>query len=684
MGKAATGSTQKHQSKASVSRISTSSGSETNYYDFPIIPTKSRSRSPEQSTMRSSDKPAEIPEYSEVDPGNPLGNAVDLIVNTVSFVTPEIGMGSVLKPYTTCQDKDLQKFLEDCLLLDHTGRNSKKSDDKSTTNVSQTSSGKRSKHGWRNNKFILKRKKSDGSLKDDDDLWKGIIDKKEGDVDDIITISMSDDDTLFIDLEEDNTWTTFSSPEDRHQNILAIDISKVVASKEKIKGTTKGAAPSTSESHHLDEENVKEEAKEPENIIIAQWQVIEAFFATNNASKENQTEPSPSNATAKVDIVEETKKEEPESIANEKSSTSNDSEAPESDKTTSRKQKLRSSILALSSRTRSNSSHSKNRKLSWKKVKFLKVIRKARSSSDSIASDEDFVSTDENTIADDKFSGRQDKSGESLQNSVSEEGGTDLDSKHSEGQTIETPSQSSTTAAGLPVWTLWFFNMNMNQNEENDEDYKDDSGSQSLIDSQPFEDTTCSGTDDNTKDSGTILSDNDTNHDSWIMSIDQLASFSGDESRKTEKSDDSSSTNSSCSSSEFADRYQQNMKRKNKSKKGFRRLSETLRRSFSSIKKKNSMTSKRSIESANLETEPTLPSKNIVTVVTNQVTNTASTVGQMKNKLHKRNANNSMCEASTASASSNSQSWTRDDSDTQPEAFFYGFSFFQCHEVIRE
>ena len=329
MGTAVTGTARKHQSKASVSRISTSSGSESNYYDFPIIPTKSRSRSPDQPTTRSNKQP-EIPDYSEVDPGNPLGNAVDLFVNTMSFVKPEIGMGSVLEPYTTCQDKDLQKFLEDCLLIDHAGESSKKSDDKSTG----TSSGKRSKHGWRNNKFLLKpviskHKKVDSSSKkktnhDDDDIWEGVIDEKEGDVDEIITISMSDDDTLFIDLEEDNTWTT--RPEEHHQKTLAIDISKVVTSEEKIQGATTETAPSTPESHHLDEKNVKE-AEEPEYGTLAPWQIIEAFFVTTNkVSEEKQTEHSQSN-TAPKEVAEGTKKEELESIENEISSTSNDDQA---------------------------------------------------------------------------------------------------------------------------------------------------------------------------------------------------------------------------------------------------------------------------------------------------------------------------------------------------------------------
>lgn len=693
MGKAVVETSRKHQSKASASRISMSSASESNYYDFPIVPTRSRSRSPDQPTKRSN-KPMQTPEYSEVDPGNPLGNVVDLFVDAMSFHKPDIGVGSVLKPFTSFEDKDLQQFLEDCLLLERAGQRSKKSDE---SNVSQTSSGKRSKHGWRKNKFLLKpivsqRNKLNTSSKaktnqGTDDLWKGIVDEKEADVDDIITISMSDDDTLFIDLEEDNTWTT--TPDDHHQKTLAIDISKVVASEEKTNKSTTKTVPSTSEPQIVDDGSVKQEEK-PEFDTVTPWQILEAFFATNDVNEQKQTETlaftSADNAEKVSETEKEESKEEPEAAMDEIMSTSKDIQSTSStglkSKKSRRKNGLRSSILAMSSRGKVNSSVSKSRRLPWKKAKFLKAIKKSRSSGDSITSDEDLVSNDDNSSTDDQVSEKEVKSAEILEYSPIKGEATDAASERSEGGTFETPSHSSASALAPQEWVWWFFN-NMNHNEDNNEESKNDSGSQSLVDPpllEENEDTTF--TDDNTKDSGTLLSDNDTNNDSWIMSIDQLGSFSEDGSRKTKESDESSSSNSSSSSSDYSDQYQQKLARKKKSKKGFRQLSQTLRKSFSSIRNKNSMSSRRSTESPpNSETEPTLPSRNIVTVVTNQVANALSTSGQTKDK---RPGNNSVCEESTASASSNSQSWTRDDNATKSEDYFYGFGFFQCHEVIRE
>jgi hypothetical protein len=48
------------------------------------------------------------------------------------------------------------------------------------------------------------------------------------------------------------------------------------------------------------------------------------------------------------------------------------------------------------------------------------------------------------------------------------------------------------------------------------------------------------------------------------------------------------------------------------------------------------------------------------------------------------NERGSVCEESTASSSTCSRSWARDDNDTQLEDFFYGFDLFRSNEVIRE
>lgn len=224
MGKAQTKSSRKRRSVRTKSKgIGTSGYSNANdsnhYYEsFPIMASEEH----DAEIQKNEAKIGSIKSFE--DPGNPLGNAVDFCVDNITALhaktmelTSSVDMGSVVKP---CQEKSLDQLLGDLFLSNKIEARDENEGGEVSAN-DRDSENPNSKRSWKKTmkgKNIFKRKKSslpDNSIEDsdNDDLWSGIADDNDAEVDDIITISIgSEQDTLFGNLGNTATWTTIGDP----------------------------------------------------------------------------------------------------------------------------------------------------------------------------------------------------------------------------------------------------------------------------------------------------------------------------------------------------------------------------------------------------------------------------------------------------------------------------------------
>ncbi len=238
MGKAQTKSSRKRRSVRTKSKgIGTSGYSNANdsnhYYEsFPIIASEEH----QAETQKNEAKIGSIKTFE--DPGNPLGNAVDFCVDNITALHAKTMELACASSVDMGQEKSLDQLLGGLFLSETRDENEGGVVSTDYRDVENPNS-KRSKIGWKKTKNIFKRKifsLPDNSIEDsdNDDLWEGIADDIDPEVDDIITISIgSEQDTLFGNLGNTDTWTTIGDPLPKPYEESLTNDTKVVSDEKK-------------------------------------------------------------------------------------------------------------------------------------------------------------------------------------------------------------------------------------------------------------------------------------------------------------------------------------------------------------------------------------------------------------------------------------------------------------------
>ena len=673
MGKAQTKSSRKRRSVRTKSKgIGTSGYSNANdgnhYYEsFPIIPGEEH----QAETQKNESKIGSIKIFE--DPGNPLGNAVDFCVENITALhaktmeltcASSVDMGSVVKP---CQEKSLDQLLGDFFLSDNIETRDENeggmasTDDRDTENLSS----KKSKNGWKKTKNIFKRKifsLPDNSIEDsdNDDLWNGIADDNDPEVDDIITISIgSEQDTLFGNLGNTATWTTIGDPlPEPYEESLTND-TKVVFDEKKFGdegvGTEKGietsdkqcemffsastllALPSCLRERDSDTDDTLERGdmviprdftKEPSMLTLREdsspsiksvrkreisddiddeepkvefemilddsrfgkrkwgkvtpWKKLESLFATSSNSRSSGGKRRRRNSRSRsTRSLSSARSANSVITTNNEKSESTETEVVLNDKIR-RKRSFQSKILGLSSRTRSMPVP-RTRIPSWKKrvVSGSPEQKNSSNMEDFLITNAEVVSTkDEAKSVESTLAGTE---GDSLPCSPSDEESTSEMSTHVDTEAAEIKDLSSTAVMGLHEWSWGVFNMDQKEEEEG-HNVADEM-------SQDAGDERDSATDYTPEDGDTYSSDNDSNHDGWIMNEDQLMTFS-----EEDHSSAYTSTHSSVASVDEGDNAilkatseRPPLSSKKSGKPKFRAFPKSIRKTFAPKKKRRNL-----------------------------------------------------------------------------------------------
>jgi len=590
MGKARSGGSREYRSKVSVHRYSSNTesanGSVATYESFPIAQTKSRSYSPELGENKQDKAMAVKPRrdgFLVEDPGNPLGNVVDFFSDTIQMIIDDF----------LCGANSIGEGEDDTT---KEGKASSATDNNSTTEQqppSNQDSAKTSSQRWKNQIKIVptkrirkstkhkkrsnssENKKPSSTTSNGEDVWNGI------------QVSDSDDDSIFKNLDKEETTTpkrrysmmgdnegqaSFETPYDENSScspfcdfssivddetgvvvIPDVDESKGVSTEKKnasaqnnsedikTKEPTKTTQPSDDNKEtKVEYEMVLNESRKRSRLRgrITSWKTLGTFMTRSRSS---MSEVSQSKLSTTNQDDETTEKIEDKSMSE---------LASETNAQALKKRKLQSALVGLRNRKqratqgpnkKAGSSVSRRRKSSWKKLIVVpSAFGKSGKTSTLATSDATSINAmanvqKEKTSQDGSVQSRDASSDSNtlVYSESDEEERNKIATTQKENKQAVRNSSYSPDAEGWS-WGVFSMDPKVGKNNDDDDDQKG-SGRKDLLDVALFGDeSTCytqfedQDSQGETTNSSYVDEDsyctNNYDHDGWIMNEDQLNS----------------------------------------------------------------------------------------------------------------------------------------------------------------